>query len=50
MLKETLSKMTKKLENVTQRWKDTNQIVMSDANMQKLEDFNLNRLALGGVQ
>ncbi|KAI8911561.1 hypothetical protein EDD86DRAFT_188568, partial [Gorgonomyces haynaldii] len=49
MLSETLSKMTKKIELVTQRWKETDQVVISDSNMRRLEDFNLTRIALGNI-
>lgn len=40
--------MTKKLDSVTKKWKDTDQAFISEANLRRLEDFNLARVALGG--
>lgn len=56
MLRETLSKMSKKVELVTgynslteEKWKNKNNIQISEANLRRLEDFNLTRLALGSI-
>ncbi|KAI9008267.1 hypothetical protein BC832DRAFT_553576 [Gaertneriomyces semiglobifer] len=47
MLNETLAKMAKKLESVSQRWKDSDNIHLSDVNQRRLADFHLTRLTLG---
>ena len=41
--------MTKKLETVTQKWKENDQAIISESNLRRLEDFNLTRVALGGT-
>ncbi|KAJ3089214.1 hypothetical protein HK102_006916 [Quaeritorhiza haematococci] len=46
MLNETIAKMTKKLELVSQRWKETEQVDMSGENEKRLADFHLKRLTL----
>lgn len=46
MLSETLSKVTKKLEFVSTRWKENDQISLSEQNVQRLSDFQLVRLVL----
>jgi hypothetical protein len=50
MLSETLNKITKKLEGASQRWKENDQIQLSEGNIKRLEDFQLTRLALGKLQ
>lgn len=50
MLSETLNKITKKLEDASQRWKEDDQIHLSEGNIKRLEDFQLTRLALGKLQ
>ncbi|KND02179.1 uncharacterized protein SPPG_02668 [Spizellomyces punctatus DAOM BR117] len=47
MLNETLAKMAKKLESVSQRWKESDNIHLSDVNQRRLADFHLTRLTLG---
>ncbi|TPX70056.1 hypothetical protein SpCBS45565_g02025 [Spizellomyces sp. 'palustris'] len=46
-LQETLAKMAKKLESVSQRWKESDNIHLSDVNQRRLADFHLTRLTLG---
>ncbi|KAJ3019077.1 hypothetical protein HKX48_002383 [Thoreauomyces humboldtii] len=50
MLNETLAKMAKKLENVSQRWKESDNIHLSDVNQRRLADFHLTRLTLGKTE
>ncbi|KAH6573015.1 hypothetical protein BASA61_009749 [Batrachochytrium salamandrivorans] len=50
MLNETLGRMAKKLELASQRWKDHDQITLSDANAKRLEDFQLTRIALSKIE
>ncbi|KAI9206019.1 uncharacterized protein BJ171DRAFT_612460 [Polychytrium aggregatum] len=47
MLNDTLSKMTKKLEVVSQQWKENDNIHLSETSQRRLADFKLTRLALG---
>ncbi|KAJ3296244.1 hypothetical protein HK104_001809 [Borealophlyctis nickersoniae] len=47
MLNDTLAKMTKKLESVSQKWKENDNIRLSDVNQRRLADFHLTRLTLG---
>ncbi|KAJ3171624.1 hypothetical protein HDU88_007704 [Geranomyces variabilis] len=47
MLNETLAKMSKKLETVSNRWKETDAINLSDVNQRRLGDFHLTRVTLG---
>ncbi|KAI9099923.1 hypothetical protein DFS34DRAFT_616481 [Phlyctochytrium arcticum] len=47
MLNETLAKMAKKLETVSNRWKESDNIHLSDVNQRRLADFHLTRLTLG---
>ena len=49
-LQETLTKMTKKLEFANQRWKENDNLLLSEANAKRLEDFNLTRIALGKLE
>lgn len=44
MLNETLSKMSRKLEAVSQRWKENDSMHLSENNQRRLADFHLNRL------
>ncbi|KAJ3106187.1 hypothetical protein HK100_003764, partial [Physocladia obscura] len=44
MLNDTLGKMSKKLDAVSQRWKENDNMQISDGNARKLADFNLSRL------
>ncbi|KAI8906642.1 hypothetical protein DFJ77DRAFT_196396 [Powellomyces hirtus] len=50
MLNETLAKMAKKLETVSQRWKESDNIHLSDVNQRRLADFHLTRLTLGKTE
>ncbi|KAI8816182.1 uncharacterized protein EV422DRAFT_623684 [Fimicolochytrium jonesii] len=50
MLNETLGKMHKKLETVSQRWKESDNIHLSDVNQRRLADFHLTRLMLGKTE
>ncbi|KAI8819745.1 uncharacterized protein EV422DRAFT_588548 [Fimicolochytrium jonesii] len=50
MLNETLGKMHKKLETVSQRWKESDNIHLSDVNQRRLADFHLTRLTLGKTE
>ena len=43
MLNDTLSKMTKKLETVSLKWKETEGVKMSDSSQKKLADFQIMR-------
>lgn len=47
---ETLAKMTKKLETVSQRWKEGDAFQLSDGNQRRLADFHLTRLSLGKTE
>ncbi|KAI8592426.1 hypothetical protein BDZ88DRAFT_494390 [Geranomyces variabilis] len=47
MLSDTLSKMHRKLETVSNRWKENDSINLSDVNQRRLADFHLTRLTLG---
>ncbi|KAJ3162045.1 hypothetical protein HDU86_005743 [Geranomyces michiganensis] len=47
MLNETLAKMSKKLETVSNRWKETDNINLSDVNQRRLADFHLTRVTMG---
>ncbi|KAJ3044527.1 hypothetical protein HDV00_001954 [Rhizophlyctis rosea] len=47
MLNETLAKMSKKLETVSQKWKESDNVHLSDVNQRRLADFHLTRLTLG---
>ncbi|KAJ3212088.1 hypothetical protein HDU82_003855 [Entophlyctis luteolus] len=44
MLNETLAKMSRKLEIVSARWKENDNMQLSDGNSRKLADFHLHRL------
>ncbi|KAJ3243850.1 hypothetical protein HDU78_011752 [Chytriomyces hyalinus] len=44
MLNETLAKMARKLDTVSQRWKENDNMQISEGNSRKLADFHLNRL------
>ncbi|KAJ3047998.1 hypothetical protein HK097_010972 [Rhizophlyctis rosea] len=47
MLNETLAKMSKKLETVSLKWKESDNVHLSDVNQRRLADFHLTRLTLG---
>lgn len=47
LLQETLAKMAKKLESVSQRWQESDNVHLSDQNQRRLADFHLTRLTLG---
>ncbi|TPX44800.1 hypothetical protein SeMB42_g04203 [Synchytrium endobioticum] len=47
MLNETLNKITKKLEVVSARWQEGDNVHLSDVNQRRLADFHLTRLNLG---
>jgi hypothetical protein len=49
LTQETLNKIIKKLEIASQKWKDNDQITLSEANTRRLEDFQLTRLALSHI-
>eukprot|EP00842_Homolaphlyctis_polyrhiza_P001781 jgi/Hompol1/2603/HPOL_002976-RA len=49
MLNETLGRMSKKLELASQRWKDNDQVSLSETNAKRLEDFQLTRIALNSA-
>ncbi|KAI9352575.1 hypothetical protein BDR26DRAFT_849476 [Obelidium mucronatum] len=44
MLNETLQKMSRKLDIVSNRWKENDNMQISEGNSRKLGDFQLNRL------
>ncbi|KAI8608499.1 hypothetical protein BC830DRAFT_1155005 [Chytriomyces sp. MP71] len=44
MLNETLAKMARKLDIVSQRWRENDSMQISEGNSRKLADFHLNRL------
>ncbi|ORY37959.1 hypothetical protein BCR33DRAFT_854415 [Rhizoclosmatium globosum] len=44
MLNETLQKMSRKLDIVSNRWKEQDNMQLSDGNTRKLADFQLNRI------
>ena len=44
MLNETLGRMSKKLELASQRWKDNDTMVISEANLKRLDDFQVTRI------
>ncbi|KAI8929366.1 hypothetical protein BC831DRAFT_444162 [Entophlyctis helioformis] len=50
MLNETLARMSKKLEIASQRWKDNDQVTLSETNVKRLEDFQLTRIALSKIE
>ncbi|KAI8898933.1 hypothetical protein BC833DRAFT_587736 [Globomyces pollinis-pini] len=47
MLSETLNKITRKLDLVSNRWKENDETSLAESSSRKLEDFQLTRLALG---
>lgn len=48
MLNVTMTRITTKLDKVTQKWSGTDQSMISESNLRRLEDFNLTRIGLGG--
>nr|KAJ3422378.1 hypothetical protein HK105_008372 [Polyrhizophydium stewartii] len=50
MLNETLGRMSRKLEIASQRWKDNDQVALSETNVKRLEDFQLTRIALSKIE
>ncbi|KAI9365497.1 hypothetical protein DFJ73DRAFT_808007 [Zopfochytrium polystomum] len=50
MLNETLSKMSRKLDAVSQRWKENDTMHLSESNSRRLADFHLSRLTSRGDQ
>lgn len=47
MLNEMLNRMSKKLEFASSKWKENDNLLISDANARRLEEFGLTRIALG---